>query len=97
MVNPATYAYDIDSNMLTFALECEAFHSVEFGHFIVHSLFTGCLEVHCKGKLKFKVETRNQHFLFRSCIFLSCTEPSAINTLCCISSVFTVYLTIKPF
>lgn len=63
------YAYDTDTNMLTSALEWEAFHSVEFGHFIVQFIFTGWLEVRSEGELKLIVETENQHFLFGLCAF----------------------------
>lgn len=83
------------------ALEYEAFHSAEFGHFIAIkaiSCYNGWLKVDSEGKLKVIVETMKINI---SCLdhvhFLSCTELSAINSLCCISSVFTVYLTIKPF
>lgn len=59
--------------------------------------YNGQLKVLSAGKLIWVVETENQHFLFSSCIFFNCIVLSAINSLCCISSVFTVYVTIKPF
>lgn len=62
LVDSAVYTYDIDSNMLTSALECEAFNSAEFGYFIVHSILTGWLEVHSEGKLKLIVETEKSTF-----------------------------------